>query len=80
MLAQWISLNFRKDHIEQVPELLLTLGAAPLHVPEFRSAVLGQLGEARLGPAIEADIASQVSHSRALDADAKGALKDIHRR
>lgn len=80
MLAQWVSLNFRKDHIEQVPELLLTLGAAPLHVPEFRSAVLGQLGESRLGAAIEADIASEVSHSRALDADAKGALKDIHRR
>ncbi len=80
MLAQWVSWAFRAHHTEQVPELLLTLGSAPLHVTEFRSAILGQLGEPRLGAAIESDIASQVSHSRALDADAKGALKDIHRR
>lgn len=80
MLAQWVSWAFRAHHTEQVPELLLTLGSAPLHVAEFRSAILGQLGEPRLGAAIEADIAGQMSHSRALDADAKGALKDIHRR
>lgn len=42
--------------------------------------ILGQLGEPRLNPAIEADIAGAYSHARALDGDTKGALKDIHRR
>jgi hypothetical protein len=80
MLAQWISWAFKVHHREQTAEPLLTLGSAPLHVPEFRSAVLGQLGEARLAAAIEADISGAISHSRALDADTKGPLKDIHRR
>jgi hypothetical protein len=80
MFAQWISWAFDTHHREQVPEPLLTLGSAPLHVPAFRSAVLGQLGEPRLAAAIDADIAGAFSHSRALDADTKGPLKDIHRR
>ena len=42
--------------------------------------VLGQLGEPRLVAAIDADIAGAQAHSRALDADSKGALRDIHRR
>ena len=37
-------------------EPLITLGSAPLHVPEFRAAVLGQLGESRLDVAIDAQI------------------------
>ena len=80
MLAQWISWAFKVHHRDQMPEPLLTLGSAPLHVPDFRSAVLGQLGEARLASAIEADISGLTSHSRALDADTKGPLRDIHRR
>jgi len=80
MLAQWVSWAFRTHHREQVPEPLLTLGSAPLHVRGFRSVVLGQLGESRLATAVDADIAGSESHSRALDADAKGPLKDIHRR
>jgi len=42
--------------------------------------VLGQLGEPRLNSAIETDIAGDQSHARALDADSKGALRDIRRR
>ena len=61
-------------------EPLITLGSAPLHIPEFRTVVLGQLGETRLIAAIDADIAGEPSHARALDADTKGALRDIHRR
>ena len=61
-------------------EPLLTLGSAPLDIVEFRGVVLGQLGEPRLIAAIESDIAGPNSHARALDADAFGALKDIHRR
>ena len=37
-------------------------------------------GEPRLVAAIEADIAGAQAHARALDADSKGALRDIHRR
>jgi len=59
---------------------LITLGSAPLEVLEFRSVVLGQLGEPRLEVAIKTDIAGDKSHARALDVDTKGPLKDIHRR
>lgn len=42
--------------------------------------MLGQLGETKLLAAIDTDISGQQSHARALDADTKGALRDIHRR
>jgi Predicted ATPase (AAA+ superfamily) len=80
MLAQWISWAQREGFTKARREPLITLGSAPLHVPEFRSVVLGQLGESRLVAAIEADIAGEHSHARALDADTKGPLRDIHRR
>ena len=80
MLAQWISWAAR-EHFEQARrEPLITLGSAPLHVPEFRAVVLGQLGESRLDVAIEADLAGPLAHTKALDADTKGPLRDIHRR
>ena len=80
MLAQWISWVFRESHIQARREALITLGSAPLGDPAFKSVVLGQLGEGRLSTAIDADIAGENSHARALDADTKGALRDIHRR
>ena len=80
MLAQWISWAYRTGFTEARREPLITLGSAPLDVPEFRSVVLGQLGESRLVAAIDADISGAQSHARALDADTKGALKNIHRR
>ncbi len=80
MLAQWVSIALREGYERARREPLLTLGSAPLDIAEFRGVVLGQLGEPRLIAAIEADIAGPNSHARALDADAFGALKDIHRR
>jgi len=80
MLAQWISWAYRTGFTEARREPLITLGSAPLDVSEFRSIVLGQLGESRLVAAIDADISGAQSHARALDADTKGALKNIHRR
>ena len=80
MLAQWISWTAREHFRKARTEPLITLGSAPLEVPEFRAVVLGQLGEARLDAAIEADIAGPVPHAKALDADAQGVLRDIHRR
>jgi hypothetical protein len=80
MLAQWISLVYREGFTHARRESLITLGSAPLDVPDFRSIVLGQLGESRLVAAIDADISGRQSHARALDADTKGALRDVHRR
>lgn len=80
MLAQWISKAVDKGYREARREPLITLGSAPLHVPEFRSVVLGQLGEPRLGAAIDTDIAGAQSHAKALDADTSGPLREIHRR
>jgi hypothetical protein len=80
MLAQWISKAAEKGYREARKEPLITLGSAPLQIPEFRSVVLGQIGESRLVPAIDTDIAGGQSHARALDADTAGPLRDIHRR
>ncbi len=80
MLAQWISWTYRTGFTEARREPLITLGSAPLEIPEFRSMVLGQLGESRLVAAIDSDISGEQSHARALDADTKGVLRNIHRR
>jgi len=80
MLAQWISWAYREGFQRARKEPLITLGSAPLDVPEFRNTILGQLGEPRLIHAITADIAGDMSHARALDAGTKGPLEGIHRR
>ena len=80
MLAQWISWAAREQFRKARTEPLITLGSAPLEVPEFRAVVLGQLGESRLDTAIAADLAGATAHANALDVDANGALRDIHRR
>jgi len=78
MLAQWVSWAARQHFQEARTEPLITLGSAPLHVPEFRAVLLGQLGEQRLDVAIAADVAGETAHARALDADTVGPLRDIH--
>ncbi|MEW6301240.1 MAG: hypothetical protein AB1671_26485 [Thermodesulfobacteriota bacterium] len=80
MLAQWISRAYREGYRQARREPLITLGSALIDVPEFRSVILGQLGEPRLLAAIDADIAGPQSHAQALDAYTKGPLRDIHRR
>ncbi len=80
MLAQWISIAAQEAFRKARTEPLITIGSAPLAEPGFRSVVLGQLGESRLVAAIDTDIAGEQAHSRALDADTKGPLRDIHRR
>ncbi len=80
MLAQWISIAAQDAFRRARTEPLITLGSAPLAEPGFRSVVLGQLGESRLVAAIDTDIAGEQAHSKALDADTKGPLRDIHRR
>ena len=80
MLAQWISWAYRDGFTRARREPLITLGSAPLEVREFQSVVLGQLGETKLGTALDADISGAHSIARALDADTKGVLRDVHRR
>lgn len=80
MLAQWIAIAAKDAFVKARTEPLITLGSAPLGESSFRSVVLGQLGESRLIAAIDADIAGDQAHCRALDADTKGPLRDIHRR
>ena len=80
MLAQWISRTAREQFHKARNEPLITLGSAPLDVPEFRAVVLGQLGETRLDVAIDADLAGPIAHARSLDVDTSGALRDVHRR
>jgi hypothetical protein len=80
MLAQWISLAAQDAFRKARTEPLITLGSAPIAEPGFRSVVLGQLGESRLVAGIDTDIAGEQAHSKALDADTKGPLRDIHRR
>jgi hypothetical protein len=80
MLAQWISLAAQDAFRKARNEPLITLGFAPLAEPGLRSVVLGQLGESRLVAAIDTDIAGEQAHSKALDADTKGPLRNIHRR
>src|SRR6266702_1263411 len=80
MLAQWISIAAQEGFRKACTEPLITLGSAPLSEPGFRSVVLGQLGESRLIAAIDTDIAGEQAHSKTLDSDTKGPLRDIHRR
>jgi hypothetical protein len=80
MLAQWIAIASQESFRKARTEPLITLGSAPLFDPGFRSVILGQLGESRLVAAIDADIAGEQAHAKALDADTRGPLRDIHRR
>lgn len=80
MFAQWISIASRQQFKEARQEPLITLGSAPIDAPNFRAAILRQIGETHLDAAIDADITGEASHARALDADAKDALRDIHKR
>ena len=80
MFAQWIAWAARDQFEKAREEPLITLGSAPLEVPDFRAAVLGQLGEPRLEAAIDADLAGATARVRGLDADTTEPHRDIHRR
>ena len=80
MLAQWIAWASREHFKKARREPLITLGSAPLNVPAFRAAILGQLGEGRLEAAINTDLAGETARAKGPDADTTGPLRDIHRR
>jgi hypothetical protein len=74
MLGQWISQAFRSGYQSAWREPLITLGSAPLEDRDFRAKILEQLGETRLGAAIEYDIAGENAHALALDKEMKNGL------
>lgn len=80
MLAQWISSASAEQFRQARNEPLITLGSAPLHVRVFRDTVLSELGDQLLNVAIDTDLAGDTARAKPLDADAKGALRDIHKR
>ncbi|MEW6771697.1 MAG: DUF499 domain-containing protein [Bacillota bacterium] len=82
MLGLWIAQAYREGYKRVWREPLITLGSAPLYDREFRSKILEQLGETRLEPAIEFDIAGDNAHAVALDkefADTVGKIR-LHQR
>ena len=80
MLAQWISRALLSALNEPRKEPFITLGSAPLDEPDFRTVVVGQLGQPRLDPAIGADLTGETARCLPLDADARGPLYRLHRR
>ena len=80
MLAQWVSRAYDAAFRNDGGDSLITLGSAPLEARDFRSVVLGQLGENRLQAALDADLCGANSHASSLDADTRGAQRGIHRR
>ena len=80
MLAQWISRALLNALNEPRKEPFITLGSAPLDEPDFRTVVVGQLGQPRLDPAIGADLTGETARCLPLDADARGPLYRLHRR
>src|SRR5262245_30918960 len=80
MLAQWISKAVEDGYKRARREPLITLGSAPLDVPEFRSVVLGQLGESRPGPAIDTDTPGLQSPAKPSASDPSAPFRDTTRR
>ncbi len=77
LLAQWVGDAYEDGYRERHTDPLITLGTAPLDDQFFRTAVLEQLGEDRLAPAILSDIAGEESHAERLDADATDTFRRL---
>ncbi len=82
LIAQWVADAYEAGYRGAHADPLIALGTAPLDDQFFRTAVLDQLGDDRLGPAILSDIAGEQAHAERLDAEAQETLKRlrIHRK
>ncbi len=68
ILALWVSWAYQQDHQKVYPDPVIGLGAAPLQDPQFRQAVLEQLGNTDLEGPVTTDIAGHAaSHAIRLD-------------
>jgi len=84
LLALWVAHNFQPTQRALTAEPLITLGLAPWEQPQFRAAVLEQLGTTALDTVITTDIASpfntqghdfSAAHAEQLDRDASAAIR-----
>lgn len=86
LLALWIAHNFQSAQRPFTAEPLITLGLAPWDQPQFRAAILEQLGAAELEAVITTDIATlfnsngndiSAAHAEQLDRDASTAIRAV---
>ena len=76
LLALWVSHAYQKGYQGAHRDALITLGTAPLDDPNFRTALLEQLGESRLEGIVTTDICGRKdSHGVRLDAEADEQMK-----
>jgi hypothetical protein len=83
LLALWVSYAYQSGFKGALKDPVITLGSAPLEDPMFRTAVLEQLGEARLEGSITTDITGRTeSHAVRLDKEAVDTIKKsfLHQR
>jgi len=78
LLALWVSYAYQSGFRGALKDPLITLGSAPLEDTLFRTAVLEQLGEARLESSITTDITGKNdSHAVRLDKEAVDTIKKL---
>lgn len=83
LLALWVSYAYQSGFKGALKDPLIALGSAPLEDPQFRTAVLEQLGESRLEASITTDITGKnESHAVRLDKEAVDSIKKsfLHQR
>lgn len=76
LLALWVSRAYQDGFKDNHKDKLINLGSAPLDDPQFRSAILEQLGTDKLEGAITTDICGAKSaHAFRLDREAIDVIK-----
>ncbi len=83
LLALWVSHAYQQGFKGARKDSLIGIGTAPIDDPQFRSALLEQVGESRLEGALTTDICGKKdSHAVRLDEEAIDTIKksQIHRK
>ncbi len=76
LLALWVSEAYQKGFTGAHRDPLITLGTAPLDEPQFRAALMEQLGESRMEVAVTTDISGKAdAHAVKLDKEAIDSIK-----
>jgi len=76
LLALWVSEAYQKGFTGAHRDPLITLGTAPLDEPQFRAALMEQLGESRMEVAVTTDISGKAdAHAVRLDKEAIDSIK-----
>ena len=76
LLALWVSEAYQEGFKGAHRDPLITLGSAPLYEPQFRAALMEQLGESRLEVAVTTDISGKAdANAVRLDKEAIDSIK-----